>query len=420
MLVRFSVKNFRSFRTEQVLSLEAGRQTIGRGHRTVATGCRSAPRLLKAAVIYGANSGGKSNLVRAMGFLHEFVENSAREGQKGDLVNVEPYRLDRVCIDQPSEFEIVFISNGSMYQYGLATDEHRVHAEWLYETPREGRIRHIFNRELSAKGRYEWYVNPRVKGEKKLWQDATRENASFLSTAIQLNSEDLAVPFEWVTDKLRVILGKELLSQSYTSHVCHEHDRKSAVLQILQSVDPEVIDLKTTEEEFSENAIPDDMPPELRAELIKSMKGRTFYDAEIVRRGIAGAVAFDLEDESTGTNLLYNLAGPWLDSLCYGYTMVVDELDSGLHPLALRTLVSMFFDETINTGGAQLIITCHESTLLRDELLRPDQVWFIDRDFRRGSRLYPLSEFKPRQNESFFKGYLSGRYGGLPLTRAPN
>jgi uncharacterized protein len=418
MLVRFSVKNYRSFRDEQILSLEAGRQTVGKKGRTFSSGTKSVPNLLHGAVVYGANSGGKTNLVRALHFMQEFITDSAR-GQHGDEIDVEPYRLDPKCRAAPSEFEIVFVVAGTLYQYGFSVDQRRVYAEWLYETPSEGRIRHSFSREFNkALSEYEWYINPRVRGERKLWQESTRDNALFFSTAIQLNAQEFQAPFDWIKSKLRVLMSNDF-SHHYTAHRCHVHDEKKSVLEILRSVDVGVSDIKTTEDEIDETVIPNDVPESIRNRLLKEMKGQRVYGVEIARKSRDGSlVYFDLDDESTGTNILYNLAGPWLDTLCNGYTLVMDELDSSLHPLALRALVSMFFDASQNIGDAQLVITCHEATLLRDDLLRSDQVWFVDRTPDEGSKLYPLSEFKPRQNESFLRGYLGGRYGGIPVTHS--
>ncbi|QXQ04740.1 ATP-binding protein [Sphingosinicellaceae bacterium] len=380
---------------------------------------KTAPMLLKGAVIYGANSGGKSNLVRAMSFLQLFVANSARSGQIGDVLDVDAYRLDPALLDEPSQFEIIFIVDRTTYQYGFAVDQQKIHHEWLYETAFEGRLRHIFSRDIRSDGNYDWYVNSRVRGERKLWQESTRPNALFLSVAVQLNSVEFQEPFEWLSGKFRVLLGQEQISQSVTSSICHAAEGKTSVLDILRSVDPGVCDVITTEEDFRESDLPEDLPNEVRTEVIKNMKGRKLYQAEIARRSINGdLVSFDMEDESTGTNILYNLAGPWLETLKRGYTLVIDELDSGLHPLALKALVSMFFDSSKNTSNAQLIITCHEATLLRENMLRSDQVWFIDKTPEAGSRLYPLSEFKPKQNESFLRGYLGGRYGGIPVTRS--
>jgi uncharacterized protein len=419
MLVKFSVKNFRSFRDEQVLSLEAGRQATGKMGRTFDSGIRAIPRLLRGAVIYGANSGGKTNFIRAMDFFRDFVVDSAK-GSPSDKIDVDSYRLDRKSRDNPSQFEIVFVVNDTVFQYGFSVDRVRVHAEWLFETPAEGRIRHIFNREYSEDQKeYDWYINPRLKGEKKLWQDSTRQNALFLSTSVQLNSKDLSVPFEWINEKFRVLLGTHFTSEQYTAHVCHAHDQKTSVLDMLQSVDVGVCDIDIVEREFDEKSIPKDMPDELRSEVLKRLKRQTVYSTDLLRKSSDGSlVKFDLDDESTGTNILFSLAGPWLDTLCNGYTLVIDELDSGLHPLALKALINMFFDPRENTSNAQLIITCHEATLLQEEMLRPDQVWFIDKTEAHGSRLYPLSEFKPRQSESYLRGYLGGRYGGIPLARS--
>lgn len=419
MLVKFSVKNFRSFRDEQVLSLEAGRQATGKMGRTFDSGVRAIPRLLRGAVIYGANSGGKTNFIRAMDFFRDFVVDSAK-GSPSDRIDVDSYRLDSKSRNEPSQFEAVFVVSGTIFQYGFSVDRVRVHAEWLFETPAEGRIRHIFNREYSDQnGEYEWYINPRLRGEKKLWQESTRHNALFLSTSVQLNSKELAEPFEWINEKFRVLLGNDFATEQYTAHVCHAHDQKMSVLDMLQSVDVGVHDIDIVEREFDEKSIPKDMPDELRSEILKRFKGETLYNTELLRKSNDGSlVKFNLDDESTGTNILFGLAGPWLDTLCNGYTLVIDELDSGLHPLALRALIGMFFDPRENTSNAQLIITCHEATLLQEEMLRPDQVWFIDRTETSGSRLYPLSEFKPRKTESYLRGYLGGRYGGIPLARS--
>jgi AAA15 family ATPase/GTPase len=371
---------------------------------------------LHGAVIYGANAGGKTNLIRAIAFFQSFVTTSAKNNPE-EKIDVEPFRLDPSCTVSPSDFEIIFAENDTLYQYGFSADESRVFAEWLYATPKDGRIRHIFNREYSAADdQEEWYINPRLKGEKKSWQESTKKNSLFLSTAVQLNSIDLSIPFGWIAKKLRVLLGHHFFPDQYTSHACHAHDQRSSVLEMLRSVDLGIVDLKISEEDWDEKSIPSSIPDDLRNHIVKEMRGKKIYTTELLRQSRDGTlVKFDIDDESTGTSLLYSLAGPWLDALCYGQTLVIDELDSGLHPLALRSLVSMFFDPKQNVGNAQLVITCHEATLLRDDLLRADQVWFIDRNDRDGSRIYPLSEFKPRKNESYLRGYLGGRFGGIPL-----
>jgi uncharacterized protein len=420
MLISFSCSNFRSFKDEQTLTMEPATKATGRRGRTIATGHRSVPDLLTAAVIYGANSGGKSNLVKAIDFMTDMVAFSAQAGTVSSRLNVEPYRFEQDSQNAPAVFEISFLVDESLYQYGFAANEERIISEWMYETPNDGRIRHLFNREfLPESNSTEWYVNPRVKGEKKVWQESTRANALFLSTAVQLNSKDFAIPFKWLTNSIRVVpLADTNLSSGYTAKSCNSPEFKERMLELYRFVDPDVIDFKARIVNLDDIAFPSSVPQEVKAEIVLKMKDAPVYQSTIVRKGHGGTgVDFDLDDESTGATLLYSLVGPLLDVFDNGLTLVVDELDSGLHPLALRSIVSMFFDKSLNKSGAQLIMTCHESTLLRDTLLRADQVWFVEKSLETGSVLMPLSKYKPRQDESFFRGYLGGRYGGLPVTR---
>lgn len=129
-----------------------------------------------------------------------------------------------------------------------------------------------------------------------------------------------------------------------------------------------------------------------------------------------GKAVFDLMDESNGTRNLLFLAGPVLDILSKGLTLVIDELDTSLHTLLVCELVRLFHRPEINTGGAQLIFTTHDTSLLdAPDLFRRDQVWFVEKDRDQASALVSLSEFSPRKNEALERGYLMGRYGGVPF-----
>lgn len=129
-----------------------------------------------------------------------------------------------------------------------------------------------------------------------------------------------------------------------------------------------------------------------------------------------GQAVFDLMDESNGTRNLLFLAGPVLDILRKGLTLVIDELDTSLHTLLVRELVRLFHRPESNTGGAQLIFTTHDTSLLdAPDLFRRDQVWFVEKDRDQASALVSLSEFSPRKNEALERGYLMGRYGGVPF-----
>lgn len=128
-----------------------------------------------------------------------------------------------------------------------------------------------------------------------------------------------------------------------------------------------------------------------------------------------GSATFELPEESLGTQRLFTLAGPILDILKAGRVLIFDELDSSLHTLLARRLVELFHTPEINSHGAQLIFSTHDTALLHDELLRRDQVWFIEKDSDQVSNLYALTDFSPRKNESIERGYMIGRYGAVPF-----
>jgi AAA15 family ATPase/GTPase len=128
-----------------------------------------------------------------------------------------------------------------------------------------------------------------------------------------------------------------------------------------------------------------------------------------------GSAKFELNEESDGTQRLYGLAAPVIDVLKRGRILVVDELDSSLHPLLVRRLISMFHDPSMNKAGAQLIFSTHDTSLLDHSLFRRDQVWFTEKDSDQATRIYPLTDFSPRKREAWERGYLTGRYGAVPF-----
>src|SRR5215213_4783937 len=147
MLISFSVKNFRSFLTEQTLSLKPSRFEGAHEHRLFKTGCSEAPDLLRVAAIYGANAAGKSNLIKAVAFFKEFVERSASR-QQGDDIQVIGYALSPEMRRKPSWFEASFVVDNTHYTYGFSADRRKIHEEWLFAKPCGGRLRQIFSRSL--------------------------------------------------------------------------------------------------------------------------------------------------------------------------------------------------------------------------------------------------------------------------------
>ena len=237
MLVEFSAANFRSINEVQKLTLVAGPGKEHLGQNTFDSGLTGFPRLLRSAVIYGANAAGKTNLLRALQFMQGLVVNSATF-QEATRVAHNPFRLSKKTAASPSEFEVAFIDEGVRYEYGFSVDAERVHKEWLIAYP-HGRPQNWFERTFDAKSNeYEWLFSAKLKGSPRVWRDATRANALFLSTATQLNSEQLRPIFQWFEKKLVVIgTGGSLLNPDLTFKLFEQSDAKQKLLQFVHAAD---------------------------------------------------------------------------------------------------------------------------------------------------------------------------------------
>lgn len=413
MLIEFRVTNFRSLRDEQVLSMVASKDKTLLDTNTQATGISAAPTLLRSAAIYGPNAGGKSNLIKALQYMRGVVAESAAVLQPGQTFNVQPFRLDAESGGKPIEFEATFVVEGVRHQYGFAMTAGRIVSEHLlvYKAfkPQQWFRRHFD--EQSGRDVYEF--GPGLKGQKAVWESATRSNSLFLSMAVQLNSEQLSPIFNWFARHLVIFNEHAPLNPRVTIQMLRDPDGKKALCDFLAAADISIADIDVVTRRVPGQTVRFDL-----------VGGRTEVHAEEIEENelrfhhvtANGRAVFGLGEESSGTRNLLFLAGPVLDIVRNGLTLVVDELDTSLHTLLVRRLVQLFHNGDLNRNGAQLIFTTHDTSLLdAPHLLRRDQVWFVEKERDQSSRLYGLSEFSPRKNEARERGYLMGRYGGLPL-----
>jgi AAA15 family ATPase/GTPase len=401
MLIEFRTKNFRSLRDEQVLSLVASTDKTLLDTHALDTGLKAAPHLLKSTVVYGANASGKSNLIKALQYMRGVVLESAtlQPGQTFD--RLQPFKLDATSGSQPTEFEVTFILDGVRYQYGFAMNAQRIVSEQLlvYKAFKPQRW---FERHFDAEsGKDVYEFGPSLKGAKNLWEGATRPNALFLSVAVQLNSEALRPVFDWFANRLVILNEQSPLSPQFSVQMLKQEAQRTAICEFLRAADISIADIELAtgkrEDAASEQAV-----DEVKFHHVTEH----------------GKAVFDLTDESSGTRNLLFLTGPILDILNKGLTLVVDELDTSLHTLLVQALVRLFHRPEVNTGGAQLIFTTHDTSLLDAYgLFRRDQVWFVEKRPDQSSSLYPLLDFSPRKNEALERGYLQGRYGALPFLR---
>ena len=415
MLVEFRTKNFRSLRDEQVLSLVASTDKTLLDTHALATGLKAAPHVLKSAVVYGANASGKSNLVKALQFMRGVVLQSAalQPGQTFD--RLQPFKLDAASGSQPTAFEVTFVLGGVRYQYGFAMDAQRIVSEQLlvYKAFKPQRW---FERHFDAEsGKDVYEFGSGLKGAKNLWEGATRPNALFLSVAVQLNSEALRPVFEWFANRLVIFNEQTPLSPQFSVHMLKQEAQRKAICAFLQAADTSIADIEVATQQAMVHTINFDLATGKREETAGEQAVEEVRFHHVTEHGQA---VFDLADESSGTRNLLFLTGPILDILHKGLTLVVDELDTSLHTLLVQALVRLFHRPEVNTGGAQLVFTTHDTSLLDAYgLFRRDQVWFVEKRPDQSSSLYPLLDFSPRKNEALERGYLQGRYGALPLLR---
>lgn len=417
MLIEFSVTNYRSYLPPQVLTLTANTATELQEKNTFASPVSNLPRLLRSAVVYGPNAAGKSNLIQAIAFMKRYILSSAKESQEGEKIDTKPFLFNRQGTRNSSEFEILFIQDDIRYQYGFAVNSKRVTGEWLFAYP-EGRAQKWFERNHDPETQKDiWYFGPKFTGRRKVWQEATRGNALFLSTAIQLNNEQLKPIFNWFDHKLHVIGQGENLSPTFSASECEEEEKKVKILEFLNAADLSITDIFLEKNEFSRKDLPAEMPQNLKEEISKELDGKKLISLFFMHPSsdIEKDVPLEFEEESAGTRKLFALAGPWLDVLNNGFVFFVDELDTNLHPHLIRFLLNLFHNPETNRQNAQLIFTTHDTTVLDQTLMRRDQVWFVEKNAENATRLYPLSDYKPRKGEAMQKGYLYGRYGALPF-----
>jgi len=419
MIIEFTVKNYRSICDEQVFSLVSNNKDK-KGLNSFEVDSLGVPSLLNSAAIYGANAAGKSNLIKAIKTMKSVVLDSAGVTQRGDKIDTTPFLLDEETRQAPSEFEAIFVSNNVKYQYGFAVTKERVHAEWLLAFP-NGRPQRWFDRYYdSEKDQEYWEFGGSLLGKKTLWRDSTKSNSLFLSTAVQLNSEQLQPVYDWFKSTLR-IAGIGGWEPSYSMQLCEEEESRKKVLSFLKAADLDICDVKVKKEKFDIASVPDTVPESIKSEILQEFEGKELLDVKTVHTSKSGEkVLFDFDDESDGTRKLFSFAGPWLDSLEDGNVLFIDELHDSLHPKMVKFLVDLFHNKQSNLKNAQLVFTTHETSILDQNIFGRDQIWFCEKDKNKSTSIYPLSDFSVRKgSENLEKSYLSGRYGALPYITLP-
>jgi hypothetical protein len=413
MLIDFSAQNFRSLRDLATLSFVAGADKSHRKTHCLATGLKSAPWVTRGATIYGANASGKSNLIFALGTMSNMVRHSTRMTEAQFTECYTPFKLDEEMAGLPTEFEVNLLLSGVRYEYGFSYDGQRICGERL-TVYRTARGQNWFDREWDEKkGEESWgSFSTHFTGPRDTWRKATRPQALFLTTAAQLNSELLKPLFTWFSEDLVVLNNIVLLAHGYTLQRLEEAEFKKRVLDVLHAADIHIADIRV--ERKSGHQIDLSLEPG-KPPTVVTREGNVPQITFGHRVEGGGIEYFDSRYESAGTQRLLFCLGPILDALEKGKLLVIDDVDASLHPMLTRFIVGLFHDPAVSKNNAQLWIATHDTSLLDTDIMRRDQFWFVEKDKRQASILVPLTDFGPRKNEALERGYLRGRYGGVPF-----
>jgi len=376
MLIEFKVKNYRSIKDEQTLTMvKATAKELEDTNTFITTEKKKPLKLLRSATIYGANASGKSNLLKAMSTMKTIILNSDSKNKRGTKLPVTPFLLDSEAKNEPTEFEIIFIANNIKYQYGFMLNNEIILEEWLYAFP-EGSSRTWFERSYNTESELnEWNFGSTFTGNKKIWSESTRDNALFLSTAIQLNSEQLKPIYDWFNNTFHILESTARLDPGFTLDLYQKEKYKNEINKFLEVADLDIEELKVTEEDFDISKVSSDLPEEIKAKLAEDMKDEKVFDVLSLHKSIQGDdVYFDFNEESDGTKKFLAYIGPWIDTLEKGNVLVIDELHDNFHPLMVRFLIELFHNNETNKKNAQLIFTSHETSVMTQEIFRRDQI----------------------------------------------
>ena len=404
MLIEFSVKNFLSFKDKNTFTMIASSDNALEDN-IIEVGN---DKILKMSAIYGANASGKTNIFEVLANVSSMIRNS-NFFAPDILLPIVPFKLDYETLNKPSEFEIKFLIDGVRYLYGFKADKKNVYEEYLSYYP-NGRPVKIFIRKDINKYSFN-------SSDERILNDIKEKNTSnkfFLATATNWNYEKTKPAFDFLTNKLGIVMSREQVDNYSYNMYYNDKDKKlkNFALEFLEKADFNIKGYNIIEEKMTEDklrTVPD---------IVKSFISinAPLYKVNTKHIVNGNEFEFDISEESLGTQVVFSFIPVLKDVLDNGKVLIIDEFDKSLHPFIVKYFVELFNDVEMNNKGAQLIFNTHDTNLLDLELLRRDQIWFTEKNSEDGSStIYPLDDFSVRKTENVEKGYLLGRYGAIPF-----
>lgn len=418
MLVQFSIKNFKSFKEKQDFSMEAGSGNENLDNIINIDGVNE--RILKTTAIYGANASGKTNLIDAFFSAIMLIRASNNRQPEEKLLQMEPFAFEENAKNEPCEFEFIFYANSNKYVYGFKADKNKVYEEYLYQylSAKPTRIFERINcNEYKFLQADETKLNA-IKGQ-------NLENKLFLATATTWNYDKTRVPYLWFVSMIDTYMGGNEFSP-YSIEAYNKDDGseslKKFTLKLLEESDIIIKDYNIEIEETEMDALTImqlksmNVPPNVIVPKTTVIKSITMSHEISNDKGETKVYNLDLANESSGTKIIFTMAPILKDVFEKGKVLIIDEIERSLHPSLVEMIIKFFHNKEINKANAQLIFNTHDTNLLSLDLFRRDQIWFAEKDPKKGAtELYPLDDFSVRKTENIQKGYLNGRYGAIPF-----
>jgi hypothetical protein len=413
MILSFSVGNYRSFREVQTLNLTATKKKSRFSYQDEnIVKLNENDAGLKVNVVYGPNASGKSNLISAMlDFLYICRGSLA---SKSPLKEIIPFLLDGTSRLEPSFFEIVIFHNGTTFRYGFEADIERIHSEWLF-LESEGTETMYFER-----------TGADVKFNESVFAEGEKIVQGLGTKASTLDDDKLLY-------SIGVLLKSDVLvrlQKAFSSIIITDNplgdDMRELALDLLQNADTRRATVRllnnlgvSVEAILHADAPEDQKAMGKSADALRDVKdhkiifSHSFSDQDTGKPNIAGWFMDVME--SAGTQRLVLLAPFIIATIKTGGILIIDEFEARLHTNLSRAIVETFIEPDSNPNNAQLIVATHDTNLLAANLLRRDQITFVQKQEDKSSEIFRLSDLKNvRSDRSFEKDYLSGRYEAIP------
>ncbi|MEG3898980.1 MULTISPECIES: ATP/GTP-binding protein [unclassified Microcoleus] len=448
MLIQLTIQNFLSFRDEVTFSMVGVNSDLEHIDHLAEDAAGKGRSILPIGAIYGANAAGKSNLIEAISFAKNLVVQGTRSSQ---TIPVSPFKLGDYS-KQPSKFEFIFTHQGDQYSYGFKLNREQIFEEWLHGIP-DGKKQEVmyFERITSSKKETTVEYGAKLKGRSKKRQqfldfiaEGTRPNQLFLTESLERNVVILQPIFDWFR-KVLTIIPAEADYTGLEINILSDESFTDFLSEFLKFAGTGIDSIVTEKVELDFERHFPTMPKVLRENLIQALnqaeknsivmienlggtRDMLFKNDEsqviliqlrtLHRSEDGGFIDFSIAEESEGTQRLINLI-PALFILKQEEEKVffLDELDRRLHPLLSRNFVQVAIN--CRDKNNQLIFTTHDTNLLDLDLLRRDEIWFVEKSEQGVSNLYSLAEFKMKPDLKIEKGYLNGRFGAIPFFGNP-